>query len=885
MPAYPPQIEKRIAEFESMLFAGKNPAIADFLQGAEDTPQLLHELVLIDLELRLKAGEGVRLEHYQEQFPEIESAPEFLHQLIKTEYRVRCEFESGVNFREYVLRFPKQYTCLLEVSPAKTRGGTLPHENGSESDRSHRFRKDRLCHQGGLGNVWSGTDTELKRKVAVKEIKSKFSGHEQHQARFQREAFITGTLEHPGIVPIYGLGQFANGKPYYAMRYIDGKSLQEAINEYYEDPSNQASIHSLEFRRLLRHFLDVCNTIHYAHCRNVIHRDIKPSNIMLGDFGETIVVDWGLAKTLDSPSAVDHEQSAPLDQANNKSKFVGTPAFMSPEQANGEVNSVDIRSDVYGLGATLFSLLTNSPNPNSSWRKEKDACFELEQAQLPRGLRPLLAVCKKAMDAQPIERYQSAQELSQDIENFLADGNVAAHRETLWEKFSRTSRRHRAAVNIAFASLAVISTLAMLSAIWINSERARVVEANRNEIELRRKEVELRMEAKERQQDLSASIDVVTSVFSSQGACGYHPDMTMPEALEKMQEVALSLDSPTTSSIVLAITAANERGSGNYDQAIVDYKRSISLLDEILNEDDPLILKHRIALCGTLFDLGNSTEASPMLEEMLAICHKDATELEGHRLNLLSHKTRMLSRQDKHDEAMLLAIEAEELARNILNKNPNIDHRSHFWRVRRNVAILSAKLGKTEAAKEIYEELEQAIEKYNQTETLVAALIKMDLGIIYFKEHRNKGIDLMREAARVARISTGESHPDTLSFESQLAKHLSLVAQTDEERKAAIQLLESILEKQVKAYDEAHPKVLATVDNLAKAYILVKQYEKVVEVITPSLDAVKIKKATVSNKRLAALNWKLAMAYEGIDGLESAKSKLANKKKGEENEQ
>jgi serine/threonine protein kinase len=177
-------------------------------------------------------------------------------------------------------------------------GSTPPKPSAVEEEAGLRFRILRPHDEGGQGDVFIARDEELDREVALKEIKPDFVHDEQYRGRFILEAKITGGLEHPGIVPVYSLGRHVDGRPFYAMRFIKGETLNHALRRFHDadqqlrDPSER----SLAFRGLLRRFLDVCNAVAYAHSRGVIHRDLKPGNIMLGRYGETLLVDWGLAK-------------------------------------------------------------------------------------------------------------------------------------------------------------------------------------------------------------------------------------------------------------------------------------------------------------------------------------------------------------------------------------------------------------------------------------------------------------------------------------------------------------------------------------------------------------------------------------------------------------
>ena len=210
--------------------------------------------------------------------------------------------------------------------------------------------------RGGLGEVFVTLDVELHREVALKQILEKHADNPVSRQRFVAEAEITGGLEHPGVVPVYGLGTYGGGRPYYAMRFIKGESLKEAIERFHagrphpvpfprraggrrpgEGPSR-----NLELRKLLRRFLDVCNAVDYAHSRGVIHRDIKPANIILGKHGETLVVDWGLAKSVGrADPSVGEQTIAPSSSGSSETlpgSALGTPAYMSPEQAGGDLD-------------------------------------------------------------------------------------------------------------------------------------------------------------------------------------------------------------------------------------------------------------------------------------------------------------------------------------------------------------------------------------------------------------------------------------------------------------------------------------------------------------------------------------------------------------------
>jgi serine/threonine-protein kinase len=294
---------------------------------------------------------------------------------------------------------------------------TASHSVGTATSDGLRFRVLRPHAKGGLGAVFVALDTELHREVALKQILDAHADDAASRRRFLAEAEITGGLEHPGIVPVYGLGTYGDGRPYYAMRFIKGDSLKQAIARYHEDESLEADPgrRSLELRKLLRRFTDVCNAIDYAHSRGVIHRDIKPANIIVGKHGETLVVDWGLAKVVGRADPSAGEQTlAPSSSGSSETlpgSALGTPAYMSPEQARGELNRLGPSSDVYSLGATLYCLLAGKP-PFENDDDIGAVLHDVQEGQFPRPSqrdsaldKALEVICLKAMAKESEDRY------------------------------------------------------------------------------------------------------------------------------------------------------------------------------------------------------------------------------------------------------------------------------------------------------------------------------------------------------------------------------------------------------------------------------------------------------------------------------------------------
>jgi serine/threonine-protein kinase len=339
--------------------------------------------------------------------------------------------------------------------------------------------------RGGLGEVFRARDEQLKRDVAIKLIQASRAGSAEGRLRFEREAEVTGRLEHPGIAPVHAAGQCEDGRPYYVMRFIGGETLGDAIRRYHraDTPTQNSGEKTIAFRDLLNRFVQVCNTIDYAHGRRVLHRDIKPSNVMLGPHGETLVVDWGLAKLYGNGNQ-ERDHATPAEPVSPNltatGSALGTPAFMAPEQLDGATGRLGPATDVYSLGATLYALLTgHAPSEGGDLASIQD---RVRRGDFPRPReihravpRALEAVCLKAMSLKPEDRYDSARILAHEIERWLADEPVTAWREPWKVRLVRWARRHRPRVVAATASLAALTLMLGVSTILLTraNERTR----------------------------------------------------------------------------------------------------------------------------------------------------------------------------------------------------------------------------------------------------------------------------------------------------------------------------------------------------------------------------------------------------------------------------
>lgn len=345
---------------------------------------------------------------------------------------------------------------------------------------SDRYDLSEVFAQGGLGQIWRAHDRLLARDVAIKQILPRATSVQSVQQRFLREAKITGQLEHPSIVPVYDIGRLPNAdEPFYAMRFVDGETLGQRIKQYHlEQPGSESA--SLQLRQLLTTMVSICNAVGFAHNRKVLHRDLKPDNVILGNFGEVSVLDWGLARLLDSPDEA-LESWQPIEDDRTEltmaGAIVGTPAYMAPEQARGHGKLTE-STDIYALGAILYHVLTGAPPFIDKDIKQLLRQIIDEPAVSPREKNPNVApalnsICLKALEKEPGNRYASATELADDLNRYLADEKVSAHNEGFVELARRWIRRHRTLVSSAAAAMVVAIVVLAIAAVLLNAARQR----------------------------------------------------------------------------------------------------------------------------------------------------------------------------------------------------------------------------------------------------------------------------------------------------------------------------------------------------------------------------------------------------------------------------
>jgi serine/threonine protein kinase len=281
---------------------------------------------------------------------------------------------------------------------------------------SDRYTVTGEIGRGGMGTVYAAIDEVLGRDVAIKVLDVVASPDAER--RLAAESRVLARLEHPGIVPVHDAGRLLDGRPFYVMKRVQGRTLTEYLRD------------GRDLSERLRIFERVCEATAFAHARRILHRDLKPDNIMIGGFGEVMVMDWGVARSLDDDLGEDH------------GLVLGTHGYMAPEQARGDLARLDERADVYSLGAILQTLLGG------------------EERAVPR---PLRSVCARAMATEPRDRYRSAAELGEEIARYRAGHAVRAHRETVWERGRRVAKRYQMPILLVLTYMIMRALVALLA--------------------------------------------------------------------------------------------------------------------------------------------------------------------------------------------------------------------------------------------------------------------------------------------------------------------------------------------------------------------------------------------------------------------------------------
>ncbi|MFM2012019.1 MAG: Serine/threonine-protein kinase PknD [Planctomycetota bacterium] len=615
----------------------------------------------------------------------------------------------------------------------------------SASSLSARFEPIEPINHGGMGEIWIAIDHDFDRKVAIKEVLPEAAGNELLRQRFTQEAEITARLEHPGILPIYGKGLHVDGRPYYSMRFISGdgtKSLHQAIHELHSQKSfGDHSIRAnprMGLHDLLQRFIAVCNTVAYAHNAKIVHRDLKPANILLGQFGETFVVDWGLA--------LDLTRQDPQFQDRQISEVVGTLGFVAPELLS-DPNRVDRRTDIYSLGVVLYTLCVGSPpfaTGNRADAAETKAAILAGKFTRPRHVNPTLhpaleAICLKAMSVESENRYATACELGEDIARYLSDEPTIAWKES-WFYRSRRWLQRNLALATSLASALLLTLIGTLIFGWVTHQQR--LELSHRSQELRRsllsetkykeEAVELAKQASQREALAEEAVQAFWSEVANDPQLRYSPDfigmkrrlLARPtDFYLKLSKAYLESSNRTSDALGKSVDARLELAKlqlegGGFEEAERNLRQVLESIDESqidLLLDDPWLYRSALALSNLASiqrKLGKAESAKETLSRFAEVKNQlsgkrdlpaaiDVVLIENDMAASLEHANRR-----EKNQAEKFAIEATNRMESLVARFPdNAPYAILHEQLLSDIALNYLRLGDPQTAKSKWEKL------------------------------------------------------------------------------------------------------------------------------------------------------------------------------------
>jgi tetratricopeptide (TPR) repeat protein len=647
------------------------------------------------------------------------------------------------------------------------------------------YRVEGEFARGGMGRILLARDRRLGRRIALKELHAEAGPGAPR--RFVREALVTARLQHPAIVPVYEAGYWPGGRPFYAMKLVEGRSLDALLRDA---PSLDSRL------ALLPHLIAVAEAVAYAHGQRVVHRDLKPANVLVGSFGETVVVDWGLARELGAEGTVEREADSGAGEAaagggqTVTGTVLGTPHYMPPEQARGL--PVDERADVYALGAMLYFLLTGAPPHSGKSAAEAlasaaDGSFAPVERREPEAPPDLVAIVRKAMAPSPVERYPTARELAADLRRFQTGQLVSAYRYSTRELLRRFVRRHRAAVIVASALTAAL-VVAVATGFLAVRRQARIAEAERDRA---------RLAARKAEQTNAFVVGMLKSADPRVAGRDVTVASVLDAASGRVEDELAG--QPDVKAEVLTTLGTTYQGLGLYEPAKARLRAALDASRSAFGEERVEVALALGRLAGAFEDEGDLREAERLGREALAMLQRLGEGEGATAADVKGNLARVLQWLGEGDEA-------ERLYREVLTivKRLEGDRGAGVATTLNNLGVLLGQRGDWTAAEPLHREALDIVRSVHGPEHPdVAAGLNTLGGALEAKGDLAGAERLYRESLDMRRRLLGPEHPDTTR--SMYALAYLLRAKGDHE--GAARLGREILALRGRVLPDAHPMV------------------------------------------------------------------------------
>jgi len=679
--------------------------------------------------------------------------------------------------------------------------------------------------EAGQGQVWRALQQSTDRCVAIKVPRSGSVTSERARVRFEREVGLTARLKHPNIARIYDSG-VNRGQYYYVMDFIEGLKLDAYVSQ-----------HNFKHRQILELMRTICQAVQHAHQKGIIHRDLKPSNIIVTDDGRPFIIDFGLAKGF-----LEDDQNLVLSVDG---EAVGTPAYMSPEQAAGHTDVVDTRTDVYSLGVTLFTLLTDAnPHDLSGTRLEVMHRIAEQDVIRPRTLnrnidKDIESLLLKALDQDPNRRYSSAAGLTEDIDNYLKGEALIAGSQSNAYRLTKFVKRNRLVVTSIAAVLVVLIAGVVVSAVFaVGQARARA------ETERRARDAQAVNEF------LSKDLFWLASPFQAWGR-----DATVRSFLDAVSENLQGKfdDRPLIEASIRYALGTMYQSLTEYKAAEPHLRRALEIRQERLGDTDPLTLLSMTNFAWLYWQQARYDEAEPLAFHALQGRRDALSDEHTDTLTAMTGLGWVYYHQGHYDKAEPLFVQALEISRRVLGPEHRwtLVHMSHL-------GILYTCQGRYDEAEPLLLEATQGMPGEWGSEHLYTTVTKRRLGLLYTAQGRyDEAEPLLVEAAEVDRRMLGEQHPYTM----ETMKSLGLLYVNQGRYDEAEPLLRKPLNAGREVLGEEHHYVLWFRNALAVLYIKQERFNEAEALLVQAVDMGRRKLGKKHPDTLQSLN-KLIELYE-----------------------